>query len=107
MYCSVFLSVRLYGNISDVPSIQARDTETTRGMFLATVKFCVTRIKSEKLANPLYYNVERCTDIEKYTKAFDYPPQAAISRMSCSTFDPRHLSSGVSPKSLTFNTSAP
>ena len=104
MDCSVFLSVRLYGNISDVPSIQARDTGTTRGMFLATVKFCVTRIKIE---NPLYYNVERCTDIEKYTKAFDYPPQAAISRMSCSTSDPRHLSSGVSPKSLTFNTSAP
>ena len=104
MDCSVFLSVRLYGNISDVPSIQARDTGTTPGMFLATVKFCVTRIKSE---NPLYYNVERCTDIEKYTKAFDYPPQAAISRMSCSTSDPRHLSSGVSPKSLTFNTTAP
>ena len=46
-------------------------------------------------------------DIKKYTKAFEYPPQAAISRMSCSTSDPRHLSSGVSPEPLTFNTSAP
>ena len=44
---------------------------------------------------------------KKYTKAFEYRPQAAIFRMSCSTSDPRHLVSGVSPEPLTFHTSAP
>ena len=45
--------------------------------------------------------------LKKIHKTFEYPPQAAIFRTSGSTFDPRHLSSGVFPESLAFNTSAP
>ena len=50
----------------------------------------------------------KCFGREEYRySAFEYRPQAAIFRMSCSTSDPRHLVSGVSPEPLTFHTSAP